>query len=191
MTFIMFLKAGEITLDDVSGMSLNSPSKKEFTVNKCALLFMTFLSLSFSSFAAERLDSSAALSHQVQGVSAPDWSVTVTGQGQLAAKPGPVFTEGGNYAGMMLPYLESTPKPISYPRWAIRQGWEGRFVIAIEVLLDGTVGRYKVMESSGHSLLDATAVKAVKSWKFHPAMKEGNPTVTCIEVPVIFQLSKD
>lgn len=150
---------------------------------------VSFLS-SFSLHAVESIEPSIAMPKP--NPSQNLWKVTVTaGEGQLIAKPGKVFTEGGDYSGMILPYLISTPKPISYPRWAIRQGWEGRFVMAIEVLLDGSVGRYKVMESTGHSLLDGTAVKAVKSWKFQPAVKNGKPMVTCIEIPVTFQLNND
>lgn len=122
-------------------------------------------------------------------------SATIMEDGKLiataglpAGQAGPVFTEGGDYSGMTLPYLISYSKLVRYPRWAIKQGWQGRFVIAIEVLLNGTVGRYKVMESTGHRLLDRAATEAVRTWKFKPAMKDGKPVVTCIEIPVIFQL---
>lgn len=107
---------------------------------------------------------------------------------KLTVKPGQVFTEGGDYRGTALPYLVSDPQPIAYPRWAIRQGWQGKFVIAIEIKTDGTVGRYKVMKSTGRRVLDRVATDAVRSWKFHPAVKNGNIIVTCIEIPVTFEL---
>lgn len=116
------------------------------------------------------------------------FSTRIMENGKLIAKAGPVFTEGGDYSGMVLPYLISDPKPIPYPRWAIKQGWQGRFVIAIEILTDGTVGRYKVMESTGHRILDDVATKTVQTWEFHPAIKNGEPVVTCIEIPVMFEL---
>jgi TonB family protein len=87
--------------------------------------------------------------------------VIVTNNGGLTARPGQVFTQGGDYSGMALPYLISEPALIVYPRWAVERNWEGQFEIAVEVLLDGSVGRYKVMHSTGHDLLDQTATQAV------------------------------
>lgn len=118
-----------------------------------------------------------------------DSGFIVTGNDQLIAQPGAVFTQGGDYTGIDLPYLISTPKAIKYPRWALRQGWEGRFSIAIEVLKNGTVGRYKVMQSTGHNILDQAATNAVRSWKFHPAMKNGQPIVECAQIPVTFKIA--
>ena len=110
---------------------------------------------------------------------------------QLQVKAGEVFTQGGDYSGMTLPYLISTPRAISYPRWAIRQGWEGELVLALEILENGSVGRYRVMKSTGYKLLDETAIKSVKDWKFSPAVKGGKPLSTCIQIPVLFQLQNE
>ena len=118
-----------------------------------------------------------------------DSGFIVTGNDKLIAHPGAVFTQGGDYSGIDLPYLNSTPQPITYPRWAIRQGWEGRITIAIEVLKDGTVGRTQVMQSTGHLILDEAAINAVKTWRFHPAMKNGQPIVECSQIPVTFKIS--
>ena len=115
-------------------------------------------------------------------------SLVVTGDGRLVVKPGPVFTEGGHYEGMILPYLISNPKPIVYPRWAVRQGWQGKLSIALEILANGSVGRTKVMQSTGHRMLDQAGEQAVHGWKFSPAVKNGRPVVTCIQIPIIFQL---
>ena len=114
----------------------------------------------------------------------------VQGDGTLVTKPGNLFSEGAYAANFNLPYLISTPKPITYPRWAIRQGWQGKFVLAIEVLKDGSVGRVQIMQSTGHQHLDKTTEDAVKSWHFQPAMQDGKPVVECVQVPVYFQLDK-
>ncbi len=113
----------------------------------------------------------------------------VTGNDQLILKPGAVFTEGGSYQGMQLPYLVSNPKSISYPRWALRQGWQGDLEIALEILKDGHVGRFKVMKSTGHKILDDAATEAIHTWKFYPAMKDGKIILTCIRIPVKFQIN--
>ena len=119
------------------------------------------------------------------------FGIVVTKNNKLTTKPGPVFTEGTDTEGAALPYLLSNPKPISYPKWAIHNGWQGECTIAVEILADGSVGRYYVMRSTGHETLDEEAVKALKSWKFHPATKDGRPFVTCIQIPITFQLQDE
>lgn len=114
------------------------------------------------------------------------FQAVITESGDLVLKPGPVFTEGGDYEGMQLPYLKSYSKMISYPRWALRQGWQGDFSIAVEILKNGKVGRYSVTHSTGHKVLDKAATEAVRTWRFHPAMKDGQAIVTCIQIPVRF-----
>lgn len=117
------------------------------------------------------------------------FALTVTSDGQFIPTPGPVFTEGDE-PGTELPYLVSKPKPISYPRWAVRQEWQGKLILAVEILPNGRVGRMKVMKSTGYRLLDRTATKAIQQWKFHPATKDGNPVLSCIQVPVEFRLQE-
>ncbi len=152
-----------------------------------------FILFSLISFSQAQAQENIALEPMQAAVSAAAKDAgsgfIVTGSDKLIAQPGAVFTRGGNYEGIDLPYLNSTPKPITYPRWAIRQGWEGRITIAVEVLKDGTVGRTQVMQSTGHLILDEAAVKAVKTWRFQPAMKNGQPIVECSQIPVTFKLS--
>lgn len=118
-------------------------------------------------------------------------NLIITADRALEVTPGQVFTTGTEEPGTLLPYLISTPKPIAYPRGAVQKGWEGDFSIAVEVKLDGTVGRWQVMHSTEHELLDQAAVASVLTWKFHPAVKDGKPFVTCIEIPVTFELRRD
>lgn len=153
---------------------------------KLAILFMTLLMTASSVYAVEQIAVEPVLT-QAQTYS-ENLPLLVTGQDELILKPGTLFSEGGHHEGTQLPYLISNPVPIKYPRWALRQGWQGDISIAIEIKKDGTVGRTKVMKSTGHNILDETATKAVQSWKFHPAMKNGEIIVTCIQIPVRFQI---
>lgn len=137
--------------------------------------------------AAEEMTIKPPVSMPSENQSGGLFSMTVTGSGKMIPKAGPLFTSG-RHEGMELPYLISTPKPVKYPRWALRQGWQGSLEIALEIRPDGTVGRTKVMKSSGHRLLDQAATEGVTTWLFHPAMKDGKAVVTCIQVPVSFQL---
>ena len=154
--------------------------------------FLGIVFLSSPVFAVEKMGmetGAAAITEAVQP--ANPFIFMMTDDGKLITKPGKVFTEGGHYENTQMPYLISYSEPINYPRWAVRQGWEGRFDIALEILRDGSVGRTKVMRSTGYSVLDQSAEKGVKTWKFHPALKNGEPIVTCIQIPVLFQLEKD
>ena len=158
--------------------------------------FLMFLAFSLTMLpvlrAAEEIAlKPASLSAETQQAVNP-FSLTVTGAGKMIPKAGPVSTGGAHYdEGVHLPYLISTPKPIQYPRWAIRQGWQGRLEIALEILKDGSVGRTKVMKSTGYRLLDEAATKAVRTWRFSPATREGKFVLTCIELPITFQLENN
>jgi protein TonB len=159
---------------------------KKFFFASCALGLFLF---SFVLFGWARDGALVEWSSFTEGKSAPThFGVTVTSDGKVKPEPGPVFTEGKEAEGTVLPYLRSNPKPIAYPRWAIRQGWEGTLVIAVEILEDGRVGRWQVMESTGYAILDKAAVKAIREWQFEPARKEGRPLVACIQIPVHFRL---
>lgn len=143
----------------------------------------------FSFFLVSQLFAQEAAFVPASAVSRTDSAgFIVTGDDQLKARPGKLFTQGGNYEAIELPYLVSTPEPIKYPRWALRQGWEGDFIIAVEILKDGRVGRYHVMESTGHKILDKAATEAVLSWKFQPATKNGEAIVECVQIPVTFKI---
>ncbi len=151
-------------------------------------LFLLLTPIFPSAMAAEVLSFQApALTQQTSSEKAP-FSMTVTPDGQLVTKPGSIFTSGGDYTDITLPYLLSAPKPIRYPAWAVREGWQGDLVLAIEVLTDGSVGRYAVAKSTGHVRLDRAVIAAVKTWKFQPSTKNGKPIVECAELPVHFEI---
>ncbi len=136
-------------------------------------------------FAHERM-AEPSMNNSAQN-SSDIFGLTVLGSGDLEVKPGKVFTEGFE-EGATLPYLIGHAKSIKYPAWAIRQGWQGTTTLALEILPNGEVGRTMVMKSSGRGILDKAAMKAVIDWKFQPAMKNGKGIVSCIQVPVSFEL---
>jgi len=110
---------------------------------------------------------------------------------ELLSKPAPVFSENGTFeTGTAMPFLVSMSKPILYPGWARRKGLEGLLIVALEILEDGSVGRWKIIQSSGEESLDKAATKAFLTWKFQPAMRNGKPVKTCIQVPINFELTK-
>ncbi|MFH1293525.1 MAG: energy transducer TonB, partial [Pseudomonadota bacterium] len=81
-------------------------------------------------------------------------------------------------------YSENSPP--SYPSIARRRGYEGVVMLSVKVLVDGNVGELRIKGTSGHSILDRAAVKAVKKWKFKPAFRGEVPVPMWVEVPVRF-----
>jgi periplasmic protein TonB len=86
-------------------------------------------------------------------------------------------------------YRENVP-PV-YPEIARIRGYEGIVLVAAEILPDGRVGNMKIRKSSGHAILDQSAVEAVKPWKFEPARKSGKPFAVWVELPIKFVLQDD
>lgn len=81
----------------------------------------------------------------------------------------------------------NNPAP-HYPHAAQRRGLQGRVVLNVEVLATGRCGRIKVLQSSGHAMLDDAAVKAVKRWRFIPAARAGTPVDYWLHIPIRFRL---
>ena len=103
---------------------------------------------------------------------------------QTIAKQGPSTDKEILWAK---PRYAENPKP-SYPQEARKKGMEGEVLLRVEVLASGRVGQIEVKQSSGHVLLDRSALSTVKQWRFIPAQK-GEATVSLwVNIPIKFQL---
>jgi TonB family protein len=76
----------------------------------------------------------------------------------------------------------------TYPPLARLRGYQGVAVLLVEVLADGRVGQVEISRSTGHEILDRTALDTVRSWKFEPGRREGRPVAMSVAVPVRFVL---
>ena len=83
--------------------------------------------------------------------------------------------------------MGNNPRP-EYPRTAREAGWEGTVVLWVEVLPDGATGTVRLHKSSGHTMLDESALSAVQSWRFVPAMDGNFPVRSVVQLPVRFDL---
>jgi TonB family protein len=79
------------------------------------------------------------------------------------------------------------PKP-PYPLAARRQGVEGRVLLRAQVLEDGRCAEARIVRSSGHAVLDESALATVRRWRFLPATRAGMPVASWVEVPIAFRL---
>ncbi len=78
----------------------------------------------------------------------------------------------------------------SYPMVARRMGWQGRVVLSVEVLANGSPGQIKVQQSSGHEVLDDAALQAVRGWRFVAARQGGQAVSKWFLVPIPFILKE-
>jgi protein TonB len=83
-------------------------------------------------------------------------------------------------------YLRN-PKP-PYPPLAVKMRLEGKVVLLAEVLPGGKAGRVSLETSSGHELLDQSALQTVKQWQFTPARKDGVVVAQVVRIPINFNL---
>ena len=85
------------------------------------------------------------------------------------------------------PLYRQNPAP-PYPRKARRLGYEG--IVMLKVLVDesGRVDDLMVLESSGHPILDHTALASVRKWLFEPGTEGGVKKKMWVRVPVRFRL---
>jgi protein TonB len=102
------------------------------------------------------------------------------------APPAPVVEEKITEPVADAAYLHN-PLP-EYPEVAQERGWEGKVVMKVHVLPDGTTDSVTVSKSSGQKVLDDAAVKAVLKWSFVPAKRGDTAIARYTTVPFTFKL---
>lgn len=80
--------------------------------------------------------------------------------------------------------------PTRYPRAALERHWEGRVLLRVQVLANGSAGEVAVEKSSGHEVLDASASEQVKSWRFVPARERSGPLDSWVIIPIEFKIKR-
>jgi protein TonB len=87
------------------------------------------------------------------------------------------------------PRYRSNPLP-EYPYLARQRHWEGLVWLLVSVSAEGRVDDLQVAESSGYGVLDKSAMKTVRRWRFSPAKRGGLPVESMVKVPVRFRLEE-
>jgi len=75
-----------------------------------------------------------------------------------------------------------------YPNEAVRRGEQGLVELLVHVTSEGLPSQVDIARSSGFQLLDRTARDAVASWRFVPAVRDGQPIPSSASVRIVFQL---
>jgi protein TonB len=125
------------------------------------------------------------------GVPGSDATVSSPGRGHAGpaalAPAGRTGEEGSRSFARPVGGYQTTPR---YPESARRNGIEGVSLLKFEVLATGRVGAVIVQRSAGHPDLDRSAIEAVKTWRFDPAHRGGQPVAVWVTLPVRFELTR-
>ncbi len=106
---------------------------------------------------------------------------------QTATPPSPVQLDAE--PDYRADYLNN-PRP-PYPMVARRMGYNGKVILNVEVLAEGRAGQVLLYKSSGYDILDNAALQTVKTWKFSPAKRFGQPVTQWFLVPIKFSLEEN
>ena len=118
---------------------------------------------------------------QYKQVSAHNGSIS-HGQNEL--------TSAARYRKIRSALLKALLPHFDYPPVARRRGWQGRVNVGLHVEADGDLTRIRLVESSGHALLDRAAVRNVTELRSIPRAAqwlEGNGMD--VVLPVRYQLA--
>jgi TonB family protein len=109
----------------------------------------------------------------------------------------PKFGIGGGRGGRPFESgeLDTPPQPVSksqpiYPNRLLSKGVGGRVVVEVGVDPTGKVTAAKIRTGSGNRELDEAALKAVRKWRFRPAVKNGKKARATVLVPFDFEVKR-
>jgi len=114
-------------------------------------------------------------------------SPVLTGQGPVQATGGgPQGTSGAGPPAADFAWIrDAIQHAIAYPATARRMGWEGKVVVAFQLLSDGSVRDVRVVQGSGHAALDRGAIDAVRNASPFPR----SPVEAEVITPVVYRLT--
>lgn len=76
----------------------------------------------------------------------------------------------------------------AYPAEAARVKAEGSVTVKVDVGANGMPTNVTLAKRSGERVLDEAALEAVRQWRFQPAIRNGKPVASTVEVPVDFTM---
>jgi protein TonB len=118
----------------------------------------------------------------VPGMDLPQASISASKPEENASR-----TAAARQREVAYPDYEKSPE-LSYPPLAQQRGFQGKVMLKIMVSKEGRALRVVLVKSSGHTVLDRAAVKAVREWVFNPGKLNGVPIDMWVMVPVVYRL---
>lgn len=112
-------------------------------------------------------------------------AATAEGGGKAATGNPSGKTGAERPAGDYIGIRDGIQREIVYPAMARKMGWEGKVVVTFLILPDGSVRGIRVVQGSGHAVLDRGAVEAVRNASPFPRP----PAEAEIITPVVYRLS--
>ena len=85
------------------------------------------------------------------------------------------------------PRYASCPPP-AYPAQARKEHLSGTVLLRVEIDDHGRPLVIALHQTSGHAILDAAALRTVRTWRFDPARRDGSPVNARLEIPIRFAL---
>ena len=79
--------------------------------------------------------------------------------------------------------------PPIYPTSLQRRNREGRVVLRVSVLADGSVAAVQLKAPSRYAGFNDSALRAVRKWRFEPATRGGVPVASELDLPIVFELT--
>jgi TonB family protein len=113
--------------------------------------------------------------------------------GLVCPEPGPDLGAKNDDRSLPVPDVTSAlvyAPQMGYPSKAKQNNWEGKVWVKALVGIDGKVKEATVLESSGYSILDASALENAKKRRYKPAQKGGEPVACFVEIPFTFKLEE-
>ncbi|WP_269791814.1 energy transducer TonB [Stenotrophomonas sp. Iso1] len=87
--------------------------------------------------------------------------------------------------------MPGNPLP-EYPAEALQAGIEGDVIARLQIDSNGRVVQLSIVAHEGATdpRLDDAAVTALRQWRFHPAMHDGQAVPSVVQVPVEFRTGR-
>ena len=133
----------------------------------------------------EKLTESVEVKKQKESIQVPAQIKEVkTSKSETAQVIPSVLTEGIERSEVN---YQSNPPPV-YPQTAIARNLQGEMVVWVEVSTSGEPLQVRINHSSGHSILDEAALRAVWKWKFSPARLGQIAIKSQVRIPIQFRI---
>ncbi len=102
--------------------------------------------------------------------------------------PTTFYSAGGAMTEAKPNYLKN-PAP-EYPLEARQKGWEGLVIFKVLVDPSGRPLKLEKEKSSGYEILDRSALRTIKTWRFRPAQIGALPVESSVRIPIRFELEQ-